>query len=179
MQGLVLLTAGDDEQHHLLLDLAVQQGIVPCTVVALNSDEPELVYWALGLLHEIALKQGNVLLHTRDSTPVFNTHCTHCSLRAIHLQRKDTLLRCAPKPDLRAWVACLTTVAIEQIKSATLLVYNLYKALSSSDAASQKIVLRIIGFLAIKVRGTPSWVPIAYNAGLAPHFRSTLWLQRS
>ena len=51
-----------------------------------------------------------------------------------------------------AWLRALTAVAIEQIKSATLLVYNLYKALSSSDAASQKIVLRIIGFLAIKVR---------------------------
>ena len=59
-----MLTAGDDENHHLLLDRAVREGIVPCTVVALNSDEPELVYWALGLLHEIALKQGNINFRT-------------------------------------------------------------------------------------------------------------------
>lgn len=78
-----------------------------------------------------------------------------------------------------AWLRALTAVAIDEIKSATLLVYNLYKALSSSDAASQKIVLRIIGFLAIKVRGTPSWIPIMQTWGLASHFHPILWLLRS
>lgn len=54
---LVLLTASNtpDGNRAVLEDLA-RRDVVATTIGCLSSDDPELLYWALCLLHELALK---------------------------------------------------------------------------------------------------------------------------
>jgi len=99
MHALILLATSEaTPDHTALLSEMVQHGIIPVAVVALKAEDEELVYYALGVLHEIAVRH----------------------------------------------------VASEAIKAMPRLIATLQNVLTASDASTQKIVLRTIGFLAIK-----------------------------
>ena len=99
MHALILLaTSESTENHKGILTEMVACGIVPVAVVAMKADDEEAVYWALGLLHEIAVQH----------------------------------------------------VGKDEIKATPRLVPTMQQVLGASEAATQKIVLRTAGFLAIK-----------------------------
>eukprot|EP01135_Chromosphaera_perkinsii_P002552 Nk52_evm68s224 gene=Nk52_evmTU68s224 len=98
LHTLVLLTSTDNELSYSSLNEIVECGIIKPAVVSLKSDDAELVYWALGLIHELALKDVG----------------------------KDELRECPG------------------------ILKAIYGVLNSSEANVQKIVLRTLGFLAIK-----------------------------
>ena len=81
-----------------MLTCACNSDMMTSQVVAMKADDEEAVYWALGLLHEIAVQH----------------------------------------------------VGKDEIKATPRLVPTMQHVLASSEAATQKIVLRTAGFLAIK-----------------------------
>lgn len=96
VHSLVLLGAGKEPRGLDLLRHVVDSGLVNSIVINLKADDPELVYWSLGLIHELALKE----------------------------------------------------IGKDKIRKAPQILKCLKNVLKSSEAHTQKIVLRTLGFLA-------------------------------
>lgn len=56
LHSLVLLATADQSQELSVLNSIVEQGFICFAVANFKSEDPEVVYWSLGLIHELALK---------------------------------------------------------------------------------------------------------------------------